>query len=266
VNPRQAAEADARERRQRLALLHGPNELRCALLAWAQRTGSAREQAVWQQASREVHDAERLRNDMQALLPTERLPWFELLARRAARGSLEERRLLVETARRVMAADGAVGPRDRLRWLALRHLLGAGGIARPAAASTDLAALPDTLVLGVVGWAAFLSRLVPDVHADEAGGDWYAAVSARWAARFLLPARDAMDADATLRALRSVQTLPWMLRPVLLREWFDAAAALTPGVALHAGAAEALRLCALLLEAPLPPALARQFVESGLTA
>jgi len=266
VSGRSAADFEARERRQRLARLHGPAQLRCAVLAWMQRTGSEREREIWLKASGDIADAARVYDDIHALLPAERLPWFELLVRRAARGSLDERRALVEAARRLMAADRAVGPRDRLRWLALRHMLGAGGLARPAAATAHLEALPDAMVLGVLGWAAFISRLVPDVHADEPGEQWYAAVCERWASRYLLPDREAMDADATLRALRGVQALPWMLRPVLLREWFDEAAALTPGVALHASAAEALRLCALLLEAPLPPALARQFVETGVAA
>jgi hypothetical protein len=62
-------------------------------------------------------------------------------------------------------------------------------------------------------------------------------------------------------ALHDVQALPWMLRPVLVRRWVDAAVALSPAGQLGAPAAEALRIAARLLDCPLPPAVAACFVE-----
>jgi hypothetical protein len=73
--------------------------------------------------------------------------------------------------------------------------------------------------------------------------------------------RELPDIDALVTALRDVQSLPWMLRPVLVRRWVDAAVALSPGGQLGEVAAEALRIAARLLDCPLPPALAVRFVE-----
>jgi hypothetical protein len=64
-----------------------------------------------------------------------------------------------------------------------------------------------------------------------------------------------------LRALRVLQSMPWLLRPVLVRCWFDAARALTDGPVLHPVAADALRLTCSLLDSPLPPELGEQYVE-----
>ena len=58
-----------------------------------------------------------------------------------------------------------------------------------------------------------------------------------------------------------LQALPWMLQPVLVRRWVDAAVVLSPPGLLHPDAAEALRIAARLLDSPLPPALAACFEE-----
>jgi len=73
--------------------------------------------------------------------------------------------------------------------------------------------------------------------------------------------RDMPDTDALVAALRDVQALPWMLRPILVRRWVDAAVHLSPAGKLSAAAADALRIAARLLDCPLPPALAGRFVE-----
>ena len=76
-----------------------------------------------------------------------------------------------------------------------------------------------------------------------------------------MPPLHAPDADATLRALRAVQSLGWMLRPVLVRAWFDEASAMHDGAALPIAAADALRLACVLLDSPLPRGLERQYIE-----
>jgi hypothetical protein len=96
---------------------------------------------------------------------------------------------------------------------------------------------------------------------ESTGQTWYASVIAPWAERFTLPPRERHDIDATLRALRMLQSMPWLLRPVLVRCWFDAARALTDGPVLHPVAADALRLTCTLLDSPVPPELAEQYVE-----
>ena len=115
-------------------------------------------------------------------------------------------------------------------------------------------------------FSAFLSVMVPlpemDVPIDPDGERWYAAVLAHWPYHQpMLPPREPPDADATGRALRVVQSLPWMLRPVLVRLWHDTALGFSGGPSLHPEAADALRLSCALLDSPLPPGLARQYIE-----
>jgi hypothetical protein len=76
-----------------------------------------------------------------------------------------------------------------------------------------------------------------------------------------VPAREGYDIDAALRALRELQAMPWLLRPMLVRTWFDAARALTDGPRLHAASADALRLSCVLLDSPMPPELGQQYIE-----
>jgi len=151
--------------------------------------------------------------------------------------------------------DGMVHQIDQLRWVALRHLLAGSAVAPPAAAGTDLDQIDDAQAQKVCEFSAFLSQLVPapELTLDLTGHEspsqvWYDTVIAPWRDRFTLPPRERHDIDATLRALRVLQTLPWLLRPVLVRSWFDAARALTEGPALHATAADALRLSCILLD------------------
>ena len=175
---------------------------------------------------------------------------------------------MVGAARRLMSADGMVTQMDQLRWIALRHLLGGSAVAPPAAAEVELVELEDAQAIKVCLYSAFLSRLVPapeltlDLTGRESPNEaWYVVAIAPWAERIELPPRDRHDIDSTLRALRVMQALPWLLRPVLVRGWFDAARALTDGPMLHPVAADALRLTCRLLDSPLPPELSRQYIE-----
>jgi hypothetical protein len=265
------AEPSLREplsRLMRLARRADPNALRAAVLALLMSGGSRRERAAWEEQVHDVDDTEQLLDDVQALPPSRRLPWLEHLARALAPGPVATRHDLIGATRRVMTADGLVSPLDQLRWIALRHLLAGSAVAPPEAAHSELESLDARDARQVCLFSAFLSQMVPspEVNLDLTGlGSlaqlWYDKVSVPWHGERWLPPRDANDIDAALRALRVLQSLPWMLRPVLVRAWFDAARELTDGPMLHAEAADALRLCCVLLDSPVPPELARQYIE-----
>ena len=257
-----------REGLARLRGLNEPAQWQAAVLALMLVPGSRRERAMWFEETQGLADAERLLADVLALPQPHRLPWFETLARQLAPGPVELRHALVGAARRVMTADGMVSQMDQLRWVALRHLLAGSAVAAPAAAETDLAELDDGYALKVCLYSAFLSHMVPapeltlDLTGFESTGQtWYDSVVAPWYQRFTLPPRERHDIDATLRALRVLQAMPWLLRPVLVRRWFDAARTLTEGPVLHPVAADALRLTCTLLDSPVPPELSRQYIE-----
>jgi hypothetical protein len=168
----------------------------------------------------------------------------------------------------LLTADGIVSPMDQLRWVALRHLLAGSAVSPPAAAPSEFEMLDHYQVHAVCVYCAFLSTLVPmpEIHFDPTGygsvsQNWYDSVTAPWLDRIDVPARQGHDIDATLRALRDLQAMPWLLRPVLVRSWFDAARALTEGPALHPEAADALRLSCVLLDSPVPPELGQQYIE-----
>jgi hypothetical protein len=158
---------------------------------------------------------------------------------------------------------------DQLRWIALRHLLAGSAAAPPAAAHNDFETLDADQGYSICLYAGFLSALVPtpEVHFDPTGYGsvsqaWYDSVTSPWIDRADVPPRDAHDIDAALRALRELQAMPWLLRPMLVRSWFDAARALTDGPMLHPGAADALRLSCVLLDSPVPPELGQQYSEA----
>lgn len=266
-----AAPLDAAERNERLRRLAGPGECSAALLALLLTPGSRREKAVWRELCCDVNGADELRRLCRTLRPDELLPWLERLAERLALQPIAFRQALLQGARRLMAADGRIGVHDRLRWLLLRHLLGdRPGLPQTAGPTVELAELGEHEVLLIGVWTAFLSRVVPvpEVDVDLAttelpeapGPRWWHSVMALWPERPVFRVR--VDTDATASALAGVQALPWMLRPVLVRRWFDHALALAPeGTAVHPLAAEALRISARLLDSPLPPTLAVCFVD-----
>src|SRR5437773_6007960 len=88
---------------QRLSQLHGPGELRAALLALVRTPGSGRELQALREHTQGVASAEAIRNDIRGLGADARLPWFELLADRLKRHSAADRHGVVEAARKVMA-------------------------------------------------------------------------------------------------------------------------------------------------------------------
>jgi hypothetical protein len=257
-----------REPLARLAALDNAAGWQAATLALLVTQGSRREHAAWAEFAQDVPDAKQVFDDIALLPAARRQPWFEYFARALAPGPVLLRHEVIGAARRVMTADGLVSPLDQLRWVALRHLLAGSAVSAPAAAPTELEALDPDQARCVCVFSGFLSRLVPapELTLDLTGYEsvsqhWYDAVTAPWQDRLELPPRESHDVDAALRALRMLQSLPWLQRPVLVRSWYDAACALTDGPALHADAADALRLCCVLLDSPVPPELGRQYIE-----
>jgi len=266
--PADAAEPGLHATIARLRALREPAQWQAAALALMLAPESRRKRAVWFDESRGLPDAGRVLDDVRALPQAYRLPWFETLARQLAPGPVEPRHRLIGAARRLMSADGVVSPMDQLRWVALRHLLAGSAVAAPAAASTELAEIDDASALKVCLFSAFLSQVVPlpELTLDLSGKEpanlaWFERVVEPWRERFALPPRERHDIDATLRALRVLQAMPWMLRPVLVRHWFGAAQALSDGPVLHPVAADALRLSCGLLDSPVPPDLRSQYIE-----
>ncbi len=245
----------------RLAALSGPAEQRAVLLALLLTPGSQRERRAWQDETRGLSTARALHGHVHDLGATRRLPWFERTLLQLAKASLPDRQALLEAARRVMSADGQIRPIDRLHWLALRHRLGETmPLPSTPNAHNEMSQLSLHSLREVARVSAYLARLVPDASA-AAGQAWYAAVMGNWLAAPHLPPCDAPDADGLVNALTEVQSLPWMLRPVLVRAWLDAAVAHSPPHAMQPDAADALRLVILLLDCPLPPELARHYIE-----
>jgi hypothetical protein len=259
---------DAAQRRARLNRIAGPGQLHAAVLALLLSPGRAREEAAWSRECEGTAGAHEIRLDVQALAPGERLPWIERLVGRIAQGPLAQRRSLLRAARRQMAADGRADVSDRLRWLAIRHALGdVRALAQPGAAECELDGLDTRTALNIGRWSAFVSRVVPAPEVDldpDSGGPtsgerWWREVMQPWPD--VGATRDMPDTDALVAALHEVQALPWMLRPILVRRWVDAAVRLSAAGQLGAAAADALRITATLLDCPLPPALAGCFVE-----
>ena len=63
------------------------------------------------------------------------------------------------------------------------------------------------------------------------------------------------DADGLVHALSAVQELGWVLRAILVKAWVEEAFNHSPQGLLSDETADALRMCACLLDTPLPPML-----------
>jgi hypothetical protein len=158
-----------------------------------------------------------------------------------------ERVELLRSARRLMSADGRVGPLDRLRWLYMRQCLAAAGEPGVGDAATrdgdslwdDLAqrgagrsqrpgahTLPDHLKLPTSRLTSYLARMVPLADPQSKVGTlgvaWHRAVMTElWGDD--VPACRLPDGDQLAQALAQVQELSWMQRPQLARTWVEAA-------------------------------------------
>lgn len=250
-----------REALARLSRVQGPHELHAAILALITPVDSVASFVAWTSETQHAANAAVLRQDVTALSDASRLPCLEALLDRMRTQSKEDRRTLLVSTRRVVAAFSPLRPIDRLHWLLMRRQLGE----KPPVAAlpeehNDLASLPGMTLMRIASVAAYLARTVPGAD-PAAGRAWYAATMATMMDADCVPACMPPDGDALARALLDVEALPWMLRPVLLRTWVNAALGTSQRARLWPTAADALRIVARLLDSPLPPELARHYIE-----
>lgn len=266
-------DSESQEAWSRLTRLHGVGERRAAVLALLLTPDSDRERRAWAEETRGVGTNVHVRRQTMRLPSAARLPALQALLIPCATEPLAERQALLQSVRRVMCADGQVGPLDRLVWLAVRHWL--SGPMRPHRGGlrehNDLDQLPLALRLAIAQFSAYLARLVPcspqDALVGATGVVWYDTVMRGvWGTAAHLPTCHVPDVDTLGRALLTLREMGWMHRPVLARLWTDAAYT-HPGLIVHVDeplptAAEALWLACALLDTPLPPALACHFIET----
>jgi len=259
-----AAPAPERERdaADRLSRVHGAGELQAVLLALLMAPGSKRALRAWQRESAATPGADALRRHAASLSGAARLPWFELLLARMAAHPLAARQQLLQATRRVMGARGVARPIDRLHWLTMRR--GLGEVAPLAARAESHHEAPEWLesdVLCVASYTAFLSRMVPGEAVDSPDGRaWYDIVMATWLPFAEIPEWQPPNAEAMVESLAKMQTLSWMQRPVIVRNWVTTAISRSRGLRLGDLSADALRLTCGLLDSPLPPELSRHYI------
>lgn len=258
-------ERTQRDALDRLSRVHGEGGLRATLLALLMDGEAAA--AVWQRETVDVPLAHDLLDDAQCLDERQRLPAVEALLDRVRALPKAQRRPLLHSYRRVMAARGPVRPIDRLQWLQMRRRLGD----RPLPAlmpvpapeqDNEMTRLPLAMREQVAAVTGYLARIVPDGR-PMAGAAWRDAVLARFMPQDDEVQRVTPDADGLVHACAEIAAMPWMLRPVLMRAWVDCAVMLSERGRLSRQSADALRLMAALLDSPLPPALARCYQEIG---
>lgn len=254
---------DEAEAVDRLERVHGPGSARAALLAMLLGSDQPGRERVWAEETALLADAETLKADIGRLGPTVRLPCFEMLLARLAKCPLGDRQQTLQIARRMLIATRKSRALDRLMWLAMRRGFGEAPWSVPHAPSdVEIDQLPLPERLHIAHFTAHLARMVPaDDDAGPAGRAWYAAVLARWFAPGTMPRWQHPDVDEVVHALNALQALSWMQRPLLVRAWISEAMPPERPGPLPPTAADALRLSCLLLDCPLPPELARQYVD-----
>ena len=254
-----------REGLARLQRLQGPTEQRLLLLALMMDPTNARERRWWEVRCQDLSHGERILEDVQALLPQHRMPEFERVTGQLAGAPIELRRQVAHDARDLLRADGRISPRDRLWWLTLRHRLngqpgGATLILPITHHHADIADLPGAERAHVAALSAYLARFIPMPERTDgvhpASQVWYDQVMQRCGedmADTVMPAPP--DADGLVHALSAVQELGWVLRAILVKAWVEEAFNHSPQGLLSDETADALRMCACLLDTPLPPML-----------
>lgn len=269
---------DLASRLHQLQRLQGPMGLRALVLALVRTPTSAREAQAWREETHEFSGAATVHKLLVQLPEDARLPLLEWALLLCAKAEASERAELLRAARRVMCADGRVRPLDRLRWLLMRHLLSGStrsqAVSMPRArAELALADLPDNKRQAIARCSAYLARMIPlsdpVAKVGTAGVAWYRAVMRNlWFEG--APACQVPDGDELVHALEEIQQLSWMQRPVLVRTWAQAALKVTHrlwrGEPLTLDAAEALRIIAVLLDSPVPAAVAERFIALPDTA
>ncbi len=263
-NDPHAGELDVADRLDRL---HGAVELYAALLALVLPPGSERAVQSWTRECSTTADAHALRTQIASLSAASRLPWFDRLLTRMAKHSVDTRKALLQATRRVMSARGFARPIDRLHWLAMRRALnGSLPLDTRLDGNTDVTFWLESDVIAIADYTAFLARMVPAASEDDdtddegAGARWYDQVVANWTQHGTNPAWRPPSSDTMVAALKRLQLMSWMRRPVVIGLWVSLAQKHTYNGRLSDLSADALRLSCFLLDSPLPPELARQYI------
>ncbi len=253
--------APEREAGDRLSRVHGVAELHAAILALLLPAQSRRPVRAWRLEIGTASDAEALRLHASRLSPATRLPWLERLLARAARQPLAVRQQLLQSARRIMGARGVARPIDRLHWMLMRRALGGPPTILPRTeSSVEVAEWLESDVFAVATYSAFLSRMVPGEACDDDRADaWYVAAMAAWQPFANIPDWSITPSEAMLEALGRLQTLSWMQRPVVIRNWIVSTLKHGAGTGFTPCGGDALRMTCALLDSPQPPELARHF-------
>ncbi len=256
---------------ERLRDRDSPTDTRMAILALMHNPDNARERKLWNRLAEDAAGADIILQDVLSLRPTTRLPEFERLVSLAAGQPLIHKRMLVESARDLMRADGRVSPRERLWWLVLRHRLQdphhspqMRPITGQGQTLADLSLIEKAYVSTL---SAYVARFIPEDSPPgligQRGQGWWSAIQARLGQGDDTPPGKAPDTDALMHALSGVQELSWMVRPHLLMAWTEEAFNHSPMGVLSNDTADALRLLASLLDAQLPPLLASHYPKAA---
>ena len=269
------ATPDDRDALDRLQRLSGPTEQRLAVLALMMDPTNARELKLWCQQAEGLPHAARILNDVNALRPERRVPAFERLTAQMANDPVAQRRTVVEAGRDLLRADGRVSPRDRLWWLCLRHRLHEGRREAPAlrpvtGQGQDPSEWPTEARQAVALLSAYLARMLPEPEHRPGNAATSPPQRAAAAEAWLhgvgqrigmpgLPDVPPPDADGLMLAVTTVQELSWMVRPLLVKAWVEEAVNHSPNGLLGHATADALRLVAGLIDAPLPPMLSAHY-------
>lgn len=224
-----------------------PGPLHAAVLACLVPPRSAAEVQAWRAAVPQPAAHERLLQAVHSLPPRRRLPWFERLLRLAAALPAPGRAALLRDARAVALADGRVSLAEYLEGRVLQHQLGVRG--------ERLSAERRALTLAELAQpVAAVSRVLATSLPSEERGQWLQAVLAGLglppAGELPLPSGAGLAA-----ALDRLALLGRMERPALVKQWIGG----QPPAGWPQGACDALRCLCLLIDTPLPPALAAHF-------
>lgn len=264
-------QAAAREALIHLHGLVGPTERRLITLALMMNVHNEPERALWYHLAEGVHEAHRILDDVAALPANRRVPEFERLTASIAGEPIEQRRALVEHARDLLRADGRVSPRERLWWLALRHRLhdrqNRQAYARPTTGQGhELHHMTPDNMVHVTALTTYLARFIPAEEGPQGLSPgslaWFHGVMSRCGRPTDMQPGHAPDADALMHALSGVQELSWMMRPLLLKAWVEEAVNHSEHGVLSDQTADALRLVAGLIDAPLPPMLEAHYPKA----
>jgi Zn-dependent protease with chaperone function len=250
-----AAEAEA-EALARIARWHGPGELHAALLTLLQPATAAPDPAAWQALP--VARASAMQADLAALAPTARLAVLDTLAHRLRQTPAATRQAL-----RAPARAATRDPATALPGLLLRQRLRARPLPFTPPTARNTLAARQAEALRATRWLTTALAACPGVGAARAAA-WaaraapaLASTAGARAAPAAAPPPARAPAASALRAALRLQRLAAIERPLPLRAWVQAWAD-DPALAASDDAAAVLAAAALLLEVPLPPALARR--------